>query len=273
MRLGFVCGINEPMFRFAKQAGFEGLEVMAGIWEGQGDQPTRDTAKRARALLDTYGLKALTVQWAEDYCQLKNPVERLKQFVAFAHAVDTRIIAVNAWVPGGLSVAERFDYYQKLWSQFAPIVEDSGLKLVIENCPHGGRNLGNCPASLRRMFELVPSMAIGLEFDPSHFIFQFMDYLAPIYEFGTRLYAFHAKDTQILHGRMNEFGTLGDQYLNESWWRFRVPGYGDVDWRKVFVALSDIGYLGDIIIEHEDPVFGSEDGLTRASRFLRNYVF
>jgi len=274
MRLGFIARIDEETFRFASETGFDGLEIMAGKWEGQGDDPTADAAHHAMELLTRFGLKALTVQWAEDYCALEDPVKRLREFVAFAEVLDTRILTVNAWIPAGASVDEQFGYYKKLWTEFAKVVEDAGVRLLIENCPHGGRNLGHSTASFRRMFELVPSEAIGIEFDPSHYVFQFMDYAAAIREFGARIqHAVHAKDTQIMKDRLDVVGLYGDQYLGERWWRFRMPGYGDVDWHAFFVALSDISYEGDVIIEHEDPTFGGQDGLRRGHKFLRNYVF
>ena len=63
----------------------------------------------------------------------------------------------------------------------------------------------------------------------SHFISQFMDYLVAIRELGDRIYAFHAKDTQILRDRLNRVGVYGDSWLGQGWWRFRMPGYGDAD--------------------------------------------
>jgi len=196
----------------------------------------------------------------------------MKTMVEAATILDTKLITLNAWVPRGLKAAERFSYYQKTWSAFAKLAEDSGTRIAIENCPHGGANIGNCPDAFRRMFELVPSKAIGLEFDPSHFIFQFMDYLSAIREFGDRVYAFHAKDTQILRDRLNRTGIYGDQWFDQNWWQFRMPGYGDADWRAIFVALSDIRYAGDIIIEHEDPTYEGEEGLRRGNKFLRQFM-
>lgn len=99
-----------------------------------------------------------------------------------------------------------------------------------------------------------------------------MDYLAAIREFGDRIYAFHAKDTQILRDKLNRTGIYGDQWLNQGWWRFRMPGYGDADWKGIFVALSDVKYDGDIIIEHEDPTYPGEEGLRRGAKFLRQFI-
>ena len=272
MKLGYIASPTEQVVKFASQAGFDGLEVAFGKWSGPDFDFKPENAKRAKGVLDKYSFKALTLIFSEKYCEDANPLDRINRAFQVAQILGTKVVTINAWIPLGLGVNEKFDYYKKVWTDFAKLAEDQGMRLAIENCPHGGHNIGNCPAAFRRMFELVPSPAIGLEFDPSHFIFQFMDYLAAIREFGDRIYAFHAKDTQILKDRLNDVGIYGDQYLSENWWRFRMPGYGDVDWKGIFVALSDIKYAGDMIIEHEDPTYAGEEGLLRGCKFLRQFI-
>lgn len=272
MKLGFVTTPTPEKIKFAQEAGFDGIEVALGRWAGADYDFTADNAKRAKDLLESHKLKALTVHFAENYVESPQPIERLGKAIQAAAILGTTIVTINAWIPAGLKPDEKFSYYQKTWTGFARLAEDQGMHIAIENCPHGGLNLGNSPAAFRRMFELVPSKAIGLEFDPSHFIFQFMDYLPAIREFGDRIYAFHAKDTQILKDKLDEVGIYGDQWLDQSWWRFRMPGYGDADWKAIFVALSDIRYDGDIIIEHEDPTYAGEEGLRRGAKFLRQFI-
>lgn len=266
MKLGFVSAPSEEKIKFAREAGFDGIEV--GL---AGKDVTEENGRRIKGILDKHGVKALTVQLA-DYPLDSDPTGLMRKTIEVAKIVGTSVVTVNAWVSKDLKPDEKFAYYKKTWSKFAKLAEDAGARIAIENCPHSGANLGNSSWAFRRMFDLVPSKAIGLEFDPSHYIFQFMDYLAAIREFGDRIYAFHAKDTQILRDRLNSVGIYGDQYFNESWWRFRMPGYGDVDWKAIFVALSDIKYDGDIIIEHEDPTYGGDEGLRRGLKFLRQFV-
>ncbi len=271
MKLGFVSQPSESQIKFARDAGFNGIEVLMGRWIKDYDV-TRENGNRAKNLLEQYEMKALTVQLAENFAEDPNPAERMKLTIDVARQVGTNLVTTNTWIPKGLKPQEKFDYYRKVWSEFAKMAEDNGMRIAIENCPHGGANLGFSPDAFRRMFELVPSPAIGLEFDPSHFIFQFMDYLPAIWEFGERIYAFHAKDTQILYDKLNRVGIYGDQWLDQSWWRFRMPGYGDADWKGIFTALSDIHYDGDIIIEHEDPTYAGEEGLRRGIKFLKQFV-
>lgn len=272
MRLGYVSMPSADQVAFAHEAGFDGIEVALGRWMGDGNDMTIDNGRKAKALLDQHGVKALTLQLAEDFTDGDDPCARMRLAIAVADILDTRLITTNGWIPRGLDVDEKFTYAQKVWNEFASMAEDAGMRIAIENCPHGGANLVAGPDAFRRFFDLVPSRAIGLEFDPSHFIFQFMNYLPAIREFGDRIYAFHAKDTQILHDRLARVGIYGDQWLQQDWWRFRMPGYGDADWKAIFVALSDINYNGDIIIEHEDPTYGGAEGLRRGSKFLRQFI-
>jgi len=146
---------------------------------------------------------------------------------------------------------------------------DRGVQVAIENCPHGGHNIANSPTMWQRMFDAVPSEAIGLQYDPSHLVWQGIDPIAPIHEFASRIYAFHAKDTQLDNEILKREGILGS-----GWWRYRVPGYGQIDWQRIFGALADIGYKGDVVIEHEDPVFENElfeQGLRLGLRHLRKF--
>lgn len=121
-----------------------------------------------------------------------------------------------------------------------------------------------------KMFNLVPSEAIGLEYDPSHLIWEGIDPVGPIREFGNRIFAFHAKDTEVLPDVLRRVGILG-----EGWWRYRIPGWGQVDWKGIFQALAEIRFDGDLIIEHEDPTFTGEQfqqGLRLGLRHLRKFV-
>ena len=105
----------------------------------------------------------------------------------------------------------------------------------------GGKNLATTPAIWRRMFEDIPSPNFGLNFDPSHFIWQQMDYLAPLAEFRSRIFHVHAKDARIDRAALDQHGVLSYPKL---WHTPKIPGLGDVRWGRFFAALSDIGYDG-----------------------------
>ena len=138
----------------------------------------------------------------------------------------------------------------------------------------GGKNLATSPAIWRRMFEAIPSPSFGLNFDPSHFIWQQIDYLSPLTEFRDRLIHIHAKDARIDQSALDFNGVLSYPNL---WHTPKLPGMGDVRWGAFFAALSDAGYDGHVAIEVEDKAFeGSlekrKESLIISRRFLLQFM-
>jgi len=269
MRLGFCTEFSEEMVKLAKEEGFDCLEIFTG-GKFHPARTSDDDVKKAKDLLDRYGIIAATVFHGDNWVDKGEPaLADFRRAMDFAKILGTNIVTCNAWVPPG-KLDEQLPAYKKVFSQFAEWAEDAGVKVAIENCPHGLHNIAFSPVAWEQMFDAVPSKAIGLEFDPSHLVFQGIDYVAAIYEFADRIYAFHAKDTEILYRKLSRQGNLVG-----GWWRFRVPGWGDVNWQKIFIALNDIGYNADVIIEHEDRVFSKErfaEGLRLGLRFLKQFI-
>jgi sugar phosphate isomerase/epimerase len=124
------------------------------------------------------------------------------------------------------------------------------------------------------MFAAIPSPAFGLNYDPSHFVWQRMDYLKPIYEFKDRIFHVHFKDVKMYAGKLDDVGIMAAPL---SYMAPKLPGLGDVAWRPFVSALMDIGYDGPACIEVEDRAFEKtlEDrkAAIRLSRdYLRNFV-
>jgi sugar phosphate isomerase/epimerase len=122
---------------------------------------------------------------------------------------------------------------------------------------------------------------VGLQYDPSHLVWQFMDPIQCARDFVDKIYDVHLKDTEILWPVLRRVGIR--PLNNARWWRFRLPGFGMVDWKAFFTVLMDAGYQGAMNIEHEDelyypPYSGAEfteqfkAGYRLAHRFLRQLV-
>ena len=156
------------------------------------------------------------------------------------------------------------------------------MRIAIENCPMlftedewpGGQNLMTSPANWRKVFEILPHENLGINYDPSHFIWQQIDYIKPIYEFRDKIFHVHYKDIKLYPEKLADVGTMATplEYMSP-----KLPGLGDVDWGRYVSALTDIGYQGDTCIEIEDKAFeGSVDQAKRAvrlsARYLRNFV-
>jgi sugar phosphate isomerase/epimerase len=164
--------------------------------------------------------------------------------------------------------------FGKVFGEYARWAEDKGVRIGLENCPHvhteHGIQIGNIaytPELFEEMFNAVPSLAVGLEYDPSHFYWLGVDYVGVIHQFAERMVYAHAKDTEVLEDRLGQVGIYGN-----GWWRYRMPGMGEVDWEAIARALAEIGYTTGMVIEHEDPVFEGErfeEGLAMGLKFLR----
>ena len=176
------------------------------------------------------------------------------------------------------SVEENFKRFRKAWPPIIRHAEKRGVTIGIENCPMyfgedewpGGKNLATTPAMWRRMFEEIPSPSFGLNYDPSHMIWQFMDTIKPIYEFRERIVHVHIKDARIRYDLLNEVGIMAPPL---QFHQPKLPGLGDVDWGAFFAALTDIGYRGSACVEIEDRAYeGTLKDRKRALRQSLGYV-
>jgi sugar phosphate isomerase/epimerase len=122
----------------------------------------------------------------------------------------------------------------------------------------GGNNLASTPAIWRKMYEILPDANFGLNLDPSHLIWQMIDPARVVYEFKERLFHIHAKDMMIDREGLYQNGVLS---LGMGWQVPRLPGLGEVDWRKFIAALYAVGYDYVLSVEHEDRAFEKTEEL------------
>jgi sugar phosphate isomerase/epimerase len=158
----------------------------------------------------------------------------------------------------------------------ATLAEQRGVRVAFENwmgfsghVPFKPRNMGGSPDTWDAWFCVVPSQALGIELDPSHLYWQGIDHLRALREYKDRVYHVHAKDTEMLPERRYRGGVNGDYF------RFRIPGYGEINWAAFVSALDEIGYRGGIAIEHEDPIYSGErfdEGLVRGWQVLNPLI-
>jgi sugar phosphate isomerase/epimerase len=177
---------------------------------------------------------------------------------------------------------DNFASFIQVWPAIIRYAEEKNVKIGIENCPMyftrdewpSGNNLAHSPALWRRMFEAIPSKNFGLNYDPSHLIWQMMDYVKPIFEFSDRIFHVHIKDARVLCERINEVGILTTPL---NYHTPKLPGLGDINWGKFFSALYEVGYKGSACIEVEDKSFeGSlenrKTALLQSRNYLRQYI-
>ena len=173
---------------------------------------------------------------------------------------------------------ENIELFKQVWPPIIKLAEDCGVKVAIENCPMlfgpdqwpGGQNLMCTPAIFRKLFEICPSPNFGLNFDPSHYVWQGLDYIQTVHEFRDRLFHIHFKDIKLYPEKLKEVGVLAYplEYMSP-----KIPGLGDVDWGAYVSALNDIRYDGDAVIEVEDKAFeGSREDILNSIRLSKRYL-
>lgn len=181
--------------------------------------------------------------------------------------------------------AQTFEIFQEVYPKVVAHAEREGVRIAIEPWPGGAPyygNLGCTPESLRRIFAAIPSPNLGISFDPSHLVRLQIDYLRFLREFGERIYHVHLKDTEIIPEKLYESGILGESYghtyvCGEGWWRYAIPGEGEIDWNQVIHRLEDVGYEGVLSVELEDHYYWTtpelqQEGLLRAKEYIESIL-
>jgi len=303
IKLGFVSAVLadqtfEKVISFAAQTGYSCVEIMCwpvGKAERRYAGVTHiDVAdlskKKIDEIHDTLERKNVTISGLGYY---PNPLEANKKDAGRYVAHIKKVIDaaqrlglenVNTFIGRDhrSSVEDNFERFRKVWPGIVKYAEKRGVKIGIENCPMfftddewpGGKNLASSPAIWRRMFDEIPSPNFGLNYDPSHLVWQFIDYIKPIYEFKKRIFHVHIKDAKVLRDKLNDVGILATPL---SFHRPKLPGLGDVDWGKFFSALTDIGYDGAACLEVEDRSYeGSlqmrKRSLIQSREYLKQFL-
>ncbi|UKD57046.1 sugar phosphate isomerase/epimerase [Amycolatopsis sp. FU40] len=301
MKLGFLtaCLPGRPLAEIAEWAaahGYEALEVAA--WPDLGDRPFTAThldaanldghgADETRALFDRHGLTLSSLAFYDNNLH-PDPEER--------KAVNEHVLACLEAAAGlgcptvgtfigrhpGRSVAENLADAERV---FAPLVDragELGVKLIVENCVMEGWHPDGYPGNLAyspELWEWMFSLGLYLNYDPSHLMWMGIDPVAALRPYVDKIPHAQAKDIQLFPERRHRYGWPGKAIgradpFDVGWWRYRVPGLGEVDWRAVVDTLYEGGFDGVLSVEHEDPVWGgTEDkvrtGLEVAHRTLR----
>lgn len=278
MRIGFLVGgqlggLKETV-KWASARGFRALEVGAHPGSPLIDpvKVLRRGAGMVKEALEGKDVIISCLTWCPNNMDPNPEVRRrnnehVKRMIEAAAELEVPV--VSTWigrVPG--TVEENMEVYSEVWPPIVEHAEEYGVKIAIENCMG---NIAYSPYIWEMMFKIIPSRNLGLNFDPSHLVFQFIDYLKAVRRFGDRIYHTHCKDTEVLWWRLSWVG-----YTGKGWWRFRIPGLGDIDWRRFISTLMDQGYDYALSIEHEDPLYpgleGYKEGLILGLRHLSQFL-
>ena len=299
MKLGFVSAILdgwtfEEMIDTASEMGYACVEV--ACWPC-------GKAERRYAGVSHINVDELTdekVAYIKDYCAKKNveisslafypntmdgnlekraaAVEHLKKVICASARLDVNMVTTFIGRDQTKSVEENLEILKEVWPPIIALAEEKGVRIGIENCPMlfgrdqwpGGQNLMTTPVIWRKVFDILKSDNLGINYDPSHFVWQMVDYIKPLYEFKDKIFHVHYKDIKLYPDKLRECGIMAYplDYMSP-----KLPGLGDVDWGKYVSALTDIGYDGYTCIEVEDRAFeGSKEKVLDSLRLSKRYM-
>ena len=303
MKLGFVSAIMEDLpfaevMAFAADAGFDSVEIMC--WpKGKAERRYAGVThidvsalndREARAIEDVVTSTGVEISGLGYYPNPLTPdreeaatyIEHIRAVIRAAQTLGLRNVNTFIGRDRTASVDANWARFLEVWEPLIAYAEEHDVLIGIENCPMlftedewpGGKNLAISPAIWRRMFDAIPSPNFGLNYDPSHMVWQRMDYLAPMREFAGRIHHAHAKDARIDTEKLNDVGILAHPLEYHT---PKLPGLGDVDWGAYFSTLGDAGYTGHVAIEVEDRAYeGSlaarKASLRQSGNYLRQFV-
>ena len=305
MKLGFVSATldtwnYEEMMDFASDHGFECVEVAcwpqgkaerryAGVTHIDVDKVLEDE-EYAKHILDYSKEKNVEISTLAYYPNTMDGIQLYRE-VGVAHLkivirsslkLGVNIVSTFFVRYQTKTVEENLQLVKEVWPSIIKLAEENDVKVAIETCPMiigpdqwpGGQKLMTTPKIWRQVFDILKSDNLGINYDPSHFVWQMIDYIKPIYEFKDKIFHVHYKDIKVYPDRLNDCGIMAYPL---DFMSPKLPGLGDVDWSKYVSALTDIGYDGCTCIEVEDRAFeGSkekvEDSLILSRRYLKQFV-
>lgn len=303
MQLGFVSAILpddslEDVLATARSLGYDCVELMcwpvgkaerryAGVTHVDVTGFDERQAARVKSLLDEYGVAISALGYypnplSPDPEEAEAAVAHLRRVIEAAAVLG--LSGINTFVGRDWtkSIDANWPRFLDTWTPLVEFAERHRVRIGIENCPMlftldewpGGKNLAISPAVWRRMFAAIPSASFGLNYDPSHMVWQQMDYLAPLVEFADRLFHIHAKDVRIDRHRLDAEGILATPLAYHT---PKLPGMGEVDWGKFVSVLGDAGYRGPVCVEVEDRAFEDSPesrrlALRQSCTYLRNFL-
>ena len=287
-KLGILARYSDKNLEFIKQEGFAGVELTTNP-KGDLDFATAgdDKAEKVKASQRRHGLDLAVIQSVQNHIApdpeaRKRAIAAFSKTIEFAGKLGAPFVSTTSGTMPGRPLEEQAAEIARVYTEnYFPLCEKHKVRIVWEPWA-GGPNVATGPAGYEALFKaLRDSPLVGIQYDPSHLLWQMMDPIQAMRDFIDKIYAVHLKDTEILWPVLRRVGI--NPVNNARWWRFRLPGMGAVDWPAFFTVLMEKGFEGPMNIEHEDNFYGwpyagddfPEDyktGFRVALRFLRQFV-
>ena len=300
MKLGFLTACLpgwslEQIAQWAQREGFAALEV--AVWPALGDRPFTAShldvaqfgarkAEETQALFAKHGLYLSSLAFYDNNLH-PDPSERarvndhVRACIDAAALLGCRSVGTFIGRDPARTVRDNLHDAERIFGALVDYAGEKDVRIVIENCVMEGWHPDGYPGNLAyspELWEWMFDLGLYLNSDPSHLMWMGIDPIEAVRPYVHRVEHAQAKDIQIFPDLRNRYGYPGkalnrDGPWDTGWWRYRVPGLGDVDWRRLIDLFYERGYDGVVSVEHEDPVWSGTDdnvqiGLRIAHRTL-----
>ncbi len=288
-KLGVLGPYTSANVEFAKAQGF--TNMILGADRGSTLDATTITDVRieeVKATIAQHGMHVSALQIGGDHIAA-DPERRARSNSYFAKSIELAgklgvpYIGTQSGKDASKPFPQQVDEIVRVYNEkYFAACERDHVRILWEPYPEAA-NIATSPVSFDALFKAFhDSPYVGLQYDPSHLVRQFMDPIQTARDFAGKIYDVHLKDTEIMWPILRAGGIA--PVNGARWWRYRIPGMGSINWREFFTVLQDAGYSGGMSIEQEDPLYGADNnpgpdfsddfkmGCIMAKRYLAQYV-
>jgi sugar phosphate isomerase/epimerase len=266
------------------------LRAQGGGWFSGGSLRVEAMDGAARdalgAALEEAGLAAAALACGEnvlasDADHPQAALEHLARVVETAATLGVPVVCLRVGRVPSASLGDSIAEFARRIQPLAKQAEGAGVRLAVENDPHCGEAVEDQPANAafapelwEKLFTHIRSEAVGLALDPAPLVWLGVDPIAAATDYAEKVFHFRARDTEVFEARRQDCSVLRP---GGGWWRYRLPGLGEIDWRRMLDRLMELSYDGAVAVAHDDPVWGGSDqrvkaGLALARRHLAQWL-
>jgi sugar phosphate isomerase/epimerase len=274
-RLGILGPFSEANVRFAKEEGFTNM-ILGATRRSTMDPTSLSDAQieNVKQVLSRYGMHVSAFQASQNHIapdpnQRKQDNDYFVKLIELAGKLGIPYVGTASGKDADRPFEKQVDDIVRIYTErYFPACQANKVRILWEPYPLGA-NIAVSPAGFEALFKgFGDSPYVGLQYDPSHLVWQMMDPIQTARDFVDKIYDVHLKDTEV---RWDVLRRVGINPVNRAqWW--------------VFSVLQRAGYQGAMSLEHEDPLYGSPNrpgpdfnpdyalGFKMAHRYLRQYV-
>jgi len=288
-RLGILAPFTESNVRFAHENGFTNM-ILAATPRSTLNAPTvtDEQVENVKQTLKKYEMHVSAFQAsqnhiAEDADRRKQDNDYFVKVIELAGKLGIPYIGTSSGKDPSKTFAQQVDEIVRVYNErYFPACQANKVRILWEPYP-GGANIAISPAGFDALFKgFSDSPYVGLQYDPSHLVWQMMDPIQTARDFVDKIYDIHLKDTEIRWDVLKRYGINPVDPV--QWHLYRLPGLGSINWAEFFTIFQRAGYRGAMSLEHEDPLYGSPNrpgpdftaeyalGFKMAHRYLRQYI-